>query len=114
MKTEKIIKALALTRLAGDIPEEFNGVYTGDFLSRAMSRIDGGNLWITVMSNVNVIAVASLTDCSAVILSEGVTLPDEAIAAANDKKICVFSSNMSSYELCAELSRLSGEENGQV
>lgn len=46
--------------------------YAGDFLSFVMGRAPEGGAWFTVMSNVNVAAVAVLTGVSAVILCEGV------------------------------------------
>lgn len=87
-----------------DSPFEFSGVYAGDFLSRAMSKIDAENLWITVMTNNNVIAVASLTEASAVILAEGVKLLPDAAKAAEDNGITVLSSEESAYNICVELS----------
>ena len=56
---------------------EIRGAYMGDLLSWVMGRCSEDQAWITIMSNVNVVAVASLANPSVVILSEGVTLPDE-------------------------------------
>lgn len=86
--------------VAGEIPESFSGVYVGDLLSRAMSHVSEGNIWITIMNNINVIAVGSLTDCGAVILAEGVQLIPEALEAARDKNVNVLSSELTAYELC--------------
>ena len=46
-----------------------DGAYVGDLLSWVMGRAARDNVWITIMSNVNVIAVASLSDVSCVILA---------------------------------------------
>lgn len=103
MKTEPIINKLALKRLAGEVPEEFEGVYAGDFLSRAMSRVSEGDLWITIMNNINVIAVASLTDAAAVILAEGVTMEKSVLDAAETKGITVFTCESTVYEICRDI-----------
>ena len=103
MKTEAVVNALGLTLIAGEAPESFDGVYAGDFLSRAMSRVSEGDLWITIMNNVNVIAVASLTDAAAVILAEDVTMDASVINAANAKGVCVYSSDKTVYELCRDI-----------
>ncbi len=58
------------------------------------------------MNNVNVVAVASLTEAAAVILAEGVTLMPDATAAAAEKNICIFSSDLSVYELCCRICAL--------
>ena len=46
---------------------EINGVYIGDLLSWVMGKAQYDNVWITIMSNINVIAVASLSDVSCVL-----------------------------------------------
>ena len=45
-----------------DGDRDIDGVYIGDLLSWVMGRAQMDNAWITIMSNVNVIAVASLAD----------------------------------------------------
>ena len=41
-----------------------SGGYTGDLLSWVMGRAESDNAWITIMTNVNIVAVAvGLTDC---------------------------------------------------
>ena len=101
MKLTDLINAIPLTVVCGSADGvEADCVYAGDLLSRAMSHVKENNLWITIMSNANVIAVASLTGCAAVLLAEGVELIPEALAAAEDNDILVLSSPKSVYELC--------------
>ena len=61
------------------------------------------------MSNSNVIAVASLTECAAVILAESVELMPDALEAARENGILVLSSDMTVYELCVKIGELSYE-----
>ena len=96
--------------LCGNVEREFCGVYVGDLLSRAMSHIEADNVWITIMANVNVVAVATLTEPAAVILAEGVTLPDEALEGAEKNGITVLSSPHTAYKLCLILNELSSEK----
>ncbi len=100
MKLSDISRELSLTAVTENTPESFDGVYCGDFLSRAMSHIEADNLWVTIMNNINVIAVASLTEASAVLLCEGVKLMPEALAAAREKGIAVLETPLSAYEVC--------------
>ena len=67
---------------------EINGVYIGDLLSWVMGKAQANNAWITIMSNINVAAVAALTDVSCVILAEGVEMEAEVI-----KTSCLRSSS---------------------
>lgn len=105
MKLSELCEQLSLTVIAdgGNLDASFDGVYAGDLLSRAMSHVEADNLWITIMSNINVIAVASLTEAAAVILAEDVELVPEALEAAREKKITVLASPLTVYELCVKL-----------
>ena len=92
-----------LTLPDGD--REINGVYIGDLLSWVMGKAQGDNAWITIMSNINTLAVASLTDVACVILAEGVTLEDEVKTAAQNKGINVITSTYSAYDTALILSK---------
>lgn len=77
---------------------EIDGVYAGDLLSWVMGRAKENNAWITIMSNANVIAVATLADVSCVILAEGVKLDNETLALAEAKGVNILSSKQPVYE----------------
>lgn len=81
------------------------GVYIGDLLSWVMGNAESGNAWITIMSNINILAVATLTDCACIILSEGVSLEEDVIKTAEEKGINILSSAASSYEVAVALSK---------
>ena len=95
--------------LCGSADKEFCGVYVGDLLSRAMSHVEADNVWITIMANANVVAVATLTEPAAVLLAEGVVLADDAMQGAEKNGITVLTSQLSAYELCLKLGELSAE-----
>ncbi len=106
MTLATLCSELGLKIICGDARREFDGVYAGDFLSRAMSHLDSGNLWITIMSNRNAVAVASLTECAAIILAEDVSLLPDALEAAAENNVTVLSSCDTVYEICVKLSQL--------
>ena len=74
------------------------GVYIGDLLSWVMGKANIGDIWITIMSNANIIAVASLADVSCIVLSEDVSIDDEIVTLAQSKGINVLKTALSSYE----------------
>ncbi len=82
---------------------EITGCYIGDLLSWVMGRAKPGDAWITIMNNINIIAVATLTDCSCIILSEGVKLEDDIIKKADSEGIIVIKSEKTSYEISCKL-----------
>lgn len=85
---------------------EINGVYIGDLLSWVMGRAKVDDAWITIMSNINVLAVASLADVSCVILAEDVVLDEATVKAAQDKGINVLKTKLPIYETAKILSEL--------
>ena len=83
---------------AVSLPEgdrEISGVYIGDLLSWVMGRAKAGDAWITIMSNINIVAVASLADVACIILAEGVTL-DRSVAQTAG--VNVISTELTAYE----------------
>lgn len=109
MKISEICKRIEAKVLCGDTDKCFSGVYVGDLLSRAMSHVGEDNIWITIMSNVNVIAVASLTEPAAVLLAEGVEPSEDVLGGAKENGITVLSSPLGAYELCVRLHEASSE-----
>ena len=93
MTVNEILKVLEAEVLCGDTDKPFADVYVGDLLSRAMSRVSFDDLFVTIMANTNMIAVASLTEAAAVILAEGVKLPEEALEAANKNGGSIMAQN---------------------
>ena len=104
MTVKELIDKCDLNAVALPTPDkEIAGVYVGDLLSWVMGRAEAGNVWITIMSNVNVMAVASLTDVSCVVLAEGVTLDEEVLSVAEAKGINVLSSDAPIYETALKI-----------
>lgn len=81
-----------------DGEREITGVYIGDLLSWVMGRAGSGDAWITIMSNANILAVATLADTACIILAEDVA-PDDGVAElAAAKQINLLRSRHSAYE----------------
>ena len=91
----------ALTLPDGD--RQINGVYIGDLLSWVMGRAKADDAWITIMSNINIVAVASLADVACIILAEGVTLDASVIETANAKGVNILAAGMPAYETAMAL-----------
>ena len=99
MTLKEFTEATDFRCLCLPFPEkEIEGAYIGDLLSWVMGKAKPGDAWITIMSNLNVIAVASLADVSCIILAEGVTLEDEVLSMAESKGINVLLAPTSAYD----------------
>ena len=63
MTVRQFSEKLDLEILALPDPERpVTGGYAGDLLSWVMSRAQSGDFWVTIMTNVNVVAVAALAE----------------------------------------------------
>lgn len=103
MTVSEFAKSHSLKILSLPDDREITGGYAGDLLSWVMGRARSGDCWITIMSNQNVLAVATLADVACILLSEGVTLEKELCDLASAKGINVLSSELDSFELCSLL-----------
>lgn len=81
-----------------DPDREIDGCYMGDLLSWVMGRANADNVWITIMSNSNITAVAALADVSCIVLAEGVELDDDIKAISMEKNINIIASPLAQYE----------------
>ena len=79
------------------------GGYCGDLLSRVMGRAIAGNVWITIMSNINTVAVALLANVSAILLSENAEIDEAVVAKAEEQGINVLRTSMTSFEAALTL-----------
>lgn len=101
MTLEKFIKSFSEFKVINegeDLDREVTKPYCCDLLSIAMSKMPEGAAWITVMANVNTLAVASLADATCVILAEGCTLDEDTINKAKEKGITVLETNLPIFE----------------
>ncbi len=104
MKVAEIISKLNLEILnISDGEKNVDGVYSGDLLSWVMGRLNFGDAWITIMNNVNVIAVASLADASCVILSENSEIEEEVIEKARENGINLLRTPKTTFEISCML-----------
>jgi len=107
MTVERLLTIDGFQKVALPRPDrEISGGYCGDLLSWVMGRACADSAWITIMSNVNVIAVATLADISCVIFAEGVIPDAELVSLAERKEINLVSTELSTYECAVALGKL--------
>ena len=107
MTVTELKDTLSLTPVT--LPEgdrEVQGVYIGDLLSWVMGRAQADNVWLTIMSNLNIVAVATLADVSCIILCEGVTLEETVKNTAEAKGVNILATDKTAYETAKRLAEL--------
>jgi hypothetical protein len=86
-----------------DGEREILGGYAGDLLSWVMGRAKEGDAWVTIMSNVNIVAVCTLADPACIVLAEGVRPDDEALRRAREQGVSIISTRLDTFEACARI-----------
>lgn len=106
MTVAELVQNMDLEAISLPHPDcEVTGAYAGDLLSWVMGRADEGCVWATIMTNVNVVAVATLVGTAAAVVCEGCEIPEDVIAAAREKQINLLRSPLPIYEFCVAVSK---------
>lgn len=81
------------------LDKDLTGIYYGDLLSWVMAHAKENEAWVTVQTHVNIVAVASLLNLSAIIIPEEIEVDEETINKANSMDIPILSTNLNAYEI---------------
>ena len=108
MNIGQLTELLNLKPLTKNTETERNveGCYICDLLSYVMSHASKDNVWITVQTNINVVAVASLTEVGCVIVPENISVEDITVERAETEGIAMLSSSLTAYEIAKKLSEI--------
>ena len=101
MKVQELVEKLNLKVLSGEkgLDREIDGCYISDLLSDVMGNAMEGNIWITLQTHKNVMAVASLKEMSCIILVKNLVPNDETIEQSNDEDLPILQTNLPTYEI---------------
>ncbi len=89
-----------------DFSREAVGAYSGDLLSWVMTRLEADNAWITIMNNINVVAVASLADAACVIFTENAEIGADVTDKARLQGINLLRTKKSTFEISYLLGKM--------
>ncbi len=106
MTIQQLIEKTGWKALTAVQDAEITSGYVCDMLSWVMARAQFGTVWITVQAHVNVVAVAALTGCACVVISDNIAVSEETHFAARDKDVCIISAPCTSYGAAVALHEL--------
>lgn len=92
------IQLFQLKNAGDDLERDITVPFCCDLLSVAMGQAPSGSAWVTIMSNLNTLAVASLADVACVILAEDAQTDDNFLAKASMQGITVFSTELPIFD----------------
>jgi len=107
MTVQDVIDQLELGTLASaNLAQQVTGGYASDLLSCVMASAKAGNVWVTLQAHPNVVAVASLLELSAVIITEGVSPDPETIDKAHQERVTLLTTPGDTFTIVGKLASL--------
>jgi len=107
MHVRQVIQQLGFSLIAGNkLDVEITGGYASDLLSCVMARAQAGNIWVTLQAHPNIVAVASLIELSAVIITEDVSADPETVLRAQETGIPLLTTAQDTYTTVVALAGL--------
>lgn len=104
MTVGALVEKYGLTVLnASDLQRKVEGGYVGDLLSFVMAHAKEGMIWLTIQGHINTVAVASLVDISAIVLTEKSMPTADMLEKAREHNIAILSTPLSSFQLAYRL-----------
>lgn len=91
--------------IGDNVEREISVPYCCDLLSIAMGRMPANSAWVTVMANINTLAVAALADAACIILAEGSKLDEPALCKAKEQGITVLATELPIFDAALIIDR---------
>jgi predicted transcriptional regulator len=105
VKVLEIAESLKLKVAAGEkgLDRDIEGGYCGDLLSDVIANTESGDLWFTIQSHQNIVAVAVLKDLAAIILVNGRQPDEDTVAKAEEEGVPILLSPLSAFTLAGRV-----------
>ncbi|MGQ1891711.1 DRTGG domain-containing protein [Thermophagus sp. OGC60D27] len=105
MTVSEMINKLGLTVFGGEngLHRPIAGGYVSDLLSDVMGNASEGDVWITLQTHKNVMAVASLKEVAAVILVKGLKPDADTLAQSQKEGIPLLGTTLETFEVAGQL-----------
>jgi predicted transcriptional regulator len=108
MQLREIVTALDLVVRAGArlLDREVTGGYAGDLLSDVLAHAGTANVWVTLQTHPNIVAVASTKDLAGIIIVNGRTPEPDTLRKAEEEKVPIMISQWSTFNVVCRLCEL--------
>ena len=105
MKVCDLVDKLDLKVFCGQqgLNNQVVGAYVSDLLSDVMGHARENQVWITLQTHRNVIAIASLKDLAAAILVKGLQPADDTLQHSVEEGIPLLGTEMEAFEMAGKL-----------
>jgi len=97
---------LSVQTASEKLDTEVTGGYASDLLSCVMAKARKGNVWITLQSHLNIVAVASLLQLAGIIITEGMSPDAGTLEKATEEHIPILTTQRCTFTVVGQLARL--------
>lgn len=108
MRVKDLVDQLGLTVFCGEqsLDNEIKGGYVSDLLSDVMGFAAEGEVWITLQTHKNIVAIASLKDLAAIVLVKGNKPEEDTLKQAIAEDIPVLGTIDSTFDIAGKIYQL--------
>ena len=108
MNLSEIVQRLQLEVIAGDgsLLCEVNGGYASDLLSDVIANAQERDLWVTLQTHQNIIAVASMKELAGIVLVNAREPEVDTLEKAKEENVPLLVSPLPAFELIGRLYKL--------
>lgn len=107
LKVSDVADKLSLDiKVSGDLYKDVTGCYISDLLSDVMAHSKDGELWITLQTHPNIVAVAVIKGISGIIITNGRSPEPDTIKKAEDEHITILTTQKTTFEVAGLLYNL--------
>ncbi len=105
MKVSDLVEKLGLKIFSGKagLENEISGGYVSDLLSDVMGFANENQVWITLQTHQNVLAIASLKDLAAVVMVKGLQPDADTLKHSEEEGIPLLGTEMETFEMAGKL-----------
>jgi predicted transcriptional regulator len=105
MKVSELVKELKLKVFSGNegLNRKITGGYVSDLQSDVMGNASRGEVWITLLTHSNVVAITSQKELSCVLLVSSLEPEKDTIFQSNKENIPVLGTHLSTFEIAGLL-----------
>jgi predicted transcriptional regulator len=105
IRLKEIIEELGLEVFSGEglLESTVTGAYASDLLSDVMGKSAVGNVWVTMQTHRNIVAVAALKEHAAILVVNGGKPDEETLETAAREGVAILGTHESAFVTCGKM-----------
>lgn len=98
--------SLSVQAASQSLDTEVTGGYASDLLSCVMAKARQGNVWVTLQSHINIVAVAALLQLAGIIITEGMSPDPATLQKAKEERVAILTTPHTTFTVVGHLTQL--------